>query len=512
MTIRQNKIYLVLIIILGAILRFFNLGTRPFDGDEGIIILISDNSWHELLTRTAFDVHPPLYHLLVKLSLYLGINTWTTRLISAISGIVLIYLVYIFTKKLLGRFSKQENSLIPLITSVLTAISPYLIYPSQEVRMYSLFATLALGSYYFFLFLIVEKSWSKWLGYILFSAALIYTQYLGFLVIFSQIIYLIFFEENELKKIWQWLLSWITILVLFIPQASTAYNQLFGRLTEQSQALNILTNIKSLSGALYRFGAGRIFLDLTPTHLKEMLVTQPVNFIVLLLTLIIPLILLICGWIIIYKKYRQAFWFLTTPIILAVSVCLFSSEIGSKASRYLIYLTPFYLIFLAAGFASFWQKSWKVILPIGIVIIFLASDGHHFFVESKAPGVNTIANYICQNHGNDDAVLIRGGFGGGEQWVFDYYYKNCVNKGIFDVIDLLGSYKLGNLAELKAINPVEKVKELLASYQTVWFYDLTYSNYDFSSLRSTANVNIINSGTDKEQKNLDLIKISEAVK
>ena len=502
---QKEKIYLIAIIILGIFLRLFYLGVRPFDGDEGIMVLIANNSWSELLVRASADVHPPLYHVLLKLFLNFGISTWTVRLLSAICGIIFVYLIYIFFKKLLQNIFPESNK-ISLVATLLAAISPYLVYPSQEARMYSLFALLSLGSYYFCLSIIEKSSWKNWIFYILFSVAMIYTQYLGVVVLASQFIYLLIFEPSFKNKIWQWIILWMAIIALFIPQFSTAINQFSGRSLEQSQGINIIGNLKSIFGAFYRFGAGRIFLDLSPSHIKSLMANDPLVFAVFLITLIIPIVIFITGLIAIYKKSAKTFWFLILPIIISVVAGLFVTEIGGKASRYFIYLVPFYIILISIGFSKLWQKSWKIIFPIGFIAISLYSLYNHYFYESKQPGVNVIANYVCANQGANDIVMMRGGFGGGEGWVFNFYNQDCQNKT--SVFDMLGSYQTGNLAELKSVDPLDKTKELLNKYQTVWFYDLTYSDYDFYKLSDNYNANIVDIGKDKEEKNLQLIKIS----
>jgi uncharacterized membrane protein len=454
------------------------------------MVLIASNDWKALFERASFDVHPPLYHIFLKLLLNFGTNEWTVRIFSATCGVVTIIGIYYFVRALISKK-------IGIITSLLVAISPYLIYPSQEARMYSFFALLVFASYYYFHKLLEKKDPKYFIGYIIFSALMIYTQYLSFVVIFSQFVYLVI-SKKLLSYVWKWVASWIMILVLFLPQVQTFISQFMGRTGEQSVSYSLLSNVKGVIGAFYRMGAGRIYLDLSPGAIKDLLFSSPVEFIFFMVTLIVPLVLMIIGIKHLYKKDKEKLFFLVTPIIIAIIIGLISSDIGLKASRYFIYVAPFYFIILAIGFNEYFAKRWIIVFPIMFVVISVLSLYQHYFVEVKAPGANKIAAYIDANSKRNDAVLIRGGFGGGEEWVFDYYNKNKNLK----IVDMLGDYKAGNLAQLQGVKSDIEVNELEAKYNTVWYYDMTYSNPLLTG-------NKIDLGRDKENKNLILWEITK---
>lgn len=507
-----NKLYLILIMFLGAVLRLFQISQRPLDGDEGIILKIANNSFAEVINQAAKDVHPPLFHLMTKPIInWLGVHEWSGRLLPAILGVVLVYLVYQFARQLFDHHKK-----ISIAAALLTGISCYLIYPSQEIRMYMLFAVLATSSYYYFWLLAQNVSNNKlpkcnhWIIYIIFSTLLIYTQYLGCVVLFSQLCYLIFLGFKSKFPIYQktylkWISSGILILVLFTPQLGTMLMQFTSRVTEQSQSISIAANIKGLVGAFYRFGSGRLFLDLNLSAIKTLLVDNPWVFLGFLISLIVPLVLFIQGLRIAYQKYSSQFWFLISPIIMAMLLAIFSAEVGGRASRYLIYIFPFYIIFVSLASSDYLKSRWWRLWPIAFVLINLVGLYQHYQVENKAPGVNNIANYIYQNHQPGDIILIRGGFGGGEEYIFNYYWQQLAISHAYRqagdqplaVYDMLGSYQAGNLVQLKAVNPQDQANLLLETYQRVWFYDLTYSNYQIDGTKH-------NLGKDKEQKDLIL--------
>jgi hypothetical protein len=58
-----------------------------------------------------------------------------------------------------------------------------------------------------------------------------------------------------------------------------------------------------------------------------------------------------------------------------------------------------------------------------------------------SPGANAIAQYISSNTKKGDAILLRGGFGGGEKWSLQYYYKNCqISDSQLPIFDMFESY------------------------------------------------------------------------
>jgi uncharacterized membrane protein len=132
------------------------------------------------------DFHPPLFYYITHYYQLIGISSeWFLRLLPVIFGVATIYFSYKIAIKI---FNKKSA----LFSAFLLAVSSYHIYYSQEYRMYSLFALLTVMSWYF----LYEKKTTSWM---LTSLAAIFTNYFYFLVLFSQIIWVNFFDE-KLKK------------------------------------------------------------------------------------------------------------------------------------------------------------------------------------------------------------------------------------------------------------------------------------------------------------------------
>jgi len=486
----------ITLLAVAAISRLSFLGLRPFDGDEGIILKIaSSSSLDAVLDGVANDVHPPLFHILQYFDLKIfGTGEFGARILSALCAVGAIYVIFILFKKL----SNEKTAFWVALLSIFSAI---LAYHAAEIRPYALFTLIFFGQLYLFILMLEKKRFWVVFGFCVLSALMILTQYLGFIILLGEGIYLFFNFKRDFKL--KNVFALIAPMVLFaLLWGGSFYHQLTGRLTEQSQSLSLKDNVIGLFSAIYRFGAGRIFLDLKEgmSNLTLQAKTEPIIMVVFVLSAIIPLLLVTLG---VYKaavkRDRILFVFaaIATPLILAA---LLSSEIGPRAVRYLSFLVPFYLYFIVLGYLgakNFYLKG----LYVFFALIFVAAYINGAYFERKKAGINTIAAYLTYNAKAEDAILIRGGYGGGEEWVLRFYLGEEQNE--FKIYDMYGDYSVGNLHTLKARRVEDKIALLKDNAQTVWFYDMTYT---FKTSDVTYSADQIPIGRDKEDKEIVLYK------
>ncbi len=143
-------VWLALITLLGAALRFYKLGTWSFWIDE--IYTINHALAHFSSSELIFENIPPSRNW-VPVSVIMtsqvlnqwGVNEWSARLSSVVIGILSIPIFYIPAKKMFG-------TVVALISVLLLAVSPWHIFWSQNARFYtsvSLFYSLALLAFHF---------------------------------------------------------------------------------------------------------------------------------------------------------------------------------------------------------------------------------------------------------------------------------------------------------------------------------------------------------------------------
>ena len=151
----SSKFILVIIIVLSFFLRTYKISDNPpsLNWDEVShgynaysILKTGKDEWgikFPLIFRAYGDYKLPLYIYLTAVSeLLFGLNSFSIRLVSALSGVGLVILGYLITKKL------TKNSAFSLIAAFLTSVSPWGLFLSRVAVEANLGAFLfALGLY-----------------------------------------------------------------------------------------------------------------------------------------------------------------------------------------------------------------------------------------------------------------------------------------------------------------------------------------------------------------------------
>ncbi|KYQ96986.1 hypothetical protein AWY96_00115 [Serratia plymuthica] len=134
------KHYVLTILVFATVIRFISLTTRYFWCDEASSVLTSRFDVDDLLYHASFDVHPPLYYLLLHgwMALF-GDSIMATRSLSLIFGVMTVGLAMGFTRWL-------ANERAALLAGWLMAIMPIAVRYSQEARMYALMGLLVIAA------------------------------------------------------------------------------------------------------------------------------------------------------------------------------------------------------------------------------------------------------------------------------------------------------------------------------------------------------------------------------
>lgn len=130
--IRHSSFVLFLIIAIGLALRLYRYDALSLWLDEGITVQVSRLPWWDVLGfNGAYETHPPLYFVLVKLAA-LGLpDTEAGRFVSVLAGALTLPVMYLLAQRLVGKGAA-------LFATALLALSPLHVWYSQEARMYTL--------------------------------------------------------------------------------------------------------------------------------------------------------------------------------------------------------------------------------------------------------------------------------------------------------------------------------------------------------------------------------------
>lgn len=243
---------IIYILIISFVLRLVLLN-QSFWLDEAISALTAAKPFPFQWTDIYGDFQPPLYYLILRLSMYIPLwSEWFLRLPSVLFGVATVGVLYLFTKE---KFGEK----IALISSLLLSISQFHIYYSQELRMYSLLGLLVLLSMWLF-------SNQKWILLTVVSVLGIYTNYMFFLTFVPQFVWFVYKHRKD-WTIWKrWGLSVLIIFLFFLPWLPNFSKQvLTGR--NLTEAFPNWSNISSppfwrlIPQIFLKFTMGRISLD-----------------------------------------------------------------------------------------------------------------------------------------------------------------------------------------------------------------------------------------------------------
>jgi 4-amino-4-deoxy-L-arabinose transferase-like glycosyltransferase len=140
MRLNRLTFILLLILIFAAALRFYRIDGQSFWNDEGNSARIAERSLQLITAGAAGDIHPPLYYYVLHFWRgVFGSSEMALRGLSAVLGIVLVWLTYLIAKRLF-------DAKIGLVAALIAALDPFQIYYSQEARMYMLLAVIGAAS------------------------------------------------------------------------------------------------------------------------------------------------------------------------------------------------------------------------------------------------------------------------------------------------------------------------------------------------------------------------------
>jgi mannosyltransferase len=141
-----NKIFLYLksqwallgIVLLGLLLRLWNLTAISLWHDEAFSALLIKYSWSEMMYRIGLDVHPPMYYIFLRIWHYIfGDSLFALRAMSVLFGVGTIIATYYFVNYVF------KNKRTALIAALLIAVNPFQVQYVTEARMYTMGAFFA---------------------------------------------------------------------------------------------------------------------------------------------------------------------------------------------------------------------------------------------------------------------------------------------------------------------------------------------------------------------------------
>ncbi len=218
---RNISFKLFIIVILGFLLR-----TWFIDKPEGLWYdeylswdIASQKDWGIFFTNMIRNCHTPFYYLYLKIwMIAFGDTDITLRYSSLIPSIISIPIMY-----LVGKEFKDKN--LGLFCALVTAISSFLIYFAQEVRLYSLIFLFSSLSLYFTIKVFKYSKIKDMVLQFVMCMFLVLTHTLGIIYVFLLILFTIFYvieklpeekRKKTIKKLSVYVLLPITAIIIAI--------------------------------------------------------------------------------------------------------------------------------------------------------------------------------------------------------------------------------------------------------------------------------------------------------
>lgn len=388
---------LVILVIIGSFLRFYNLGYNSLWLDEASTYTISQNSflgiWQTMMTG---EVNPPLFYWIEHVMLLFGNSEIVLRLVPALAGVLSIPVFYFVGKEFLDRNAG-------LISAALCMVAATLVYYSQEARAYSLALLFTALGTLFFLKALRSGSLSYWALFGIFMALAFWTHFYVIMFIAALIVY---------------------IVVLCLPQLRTEIPKIRGF------AVGLLIFLGMSSPIIFGF----VRTALTRSALSQTtLGFQGTDFIIGLfyqfadqneIATVLFCALFILGTVQIYRlnKSKGLFLITVTGFVLIASYIL-SFKIPMEC-RYVIFISLVFFLGIAGSYLVFFSLV-RNPLPVYALILIVCVIGAPWLFSYYSGYIKAdwrgIGNTLAQTTQPGDSIVCVPGY---ISQPLDYYYSN----------------------------------------------------------------------------------------
>ncbi len=337
------------IFIAGLFLRLIRIN-QGFWLDEAIGAIASHNySYKEIITVfLTHDNHPPLYYFLLKAwGNVFGFGDISLRIPNVIIGSLCIFLVY--------KLIKKQVPKLAIVVSIFVATSPFLIYYSQEVRMYMLTVFFSLVAIYSFFETLNPKYLKRyWLIFSVSIAGLMFTDYVPVFLLPVFPLFAIFIKKRDYSWWKYFSFSFLLLIILGILWIPTLLIQIHGG----STVLSVLPSWSSVAGGATLKQALLVWTK----FLLGRISIQPQKLYVLLLALFSATA--ITGMCLSFKSNKVPFikfvwlWLLVPLILCFIVSFIFPAFIYFRFT----FVTPAFLILIADGLFKINSRNLKWLL------------------------------------------------------------------------------------------------------------------------------------------------------
>ncbi len=256
--------WMVPILLLAFLLRIAYLDAQGLWWDEAFSFSLSIADFPTLTEDVVHDkVHPPLYYTLMHFWLALGHEEYLLRFFSVLWGVASVSIMYVAGRTVGGKR-------LGALAALLLAVSPFNVWYSQEVRMYSLTSMLVLAASVACLRLLRGDTLINWTAYGLLSLLALYSEYLYLLVALGHGVFLVILRRRYPAILRKWFFCMVVVGVLFLPWLLAVFDT--GGFYSASISWIAPARISDLFWTLYSLSVGLTSDPSNPLYLAAALI------------------------------------------------------------------------------------------------------------------------------------------------------------------------------------------------------------------------------------------------
>ncbi|MBN1890457.1 MAG: glycosyltransferase family 39 protein [Thermoflexales bacterium] len=350
----------------------------------------------------------PLYYFLLRAWIALvGYSVYALRFFSLLSGVLAVPLVYVLGLRLSVTTKAGSPGTIPVGVwgAVCTALSPYLVWYSQETKMYALLLALVVLAVYA-LRRAIEEGGAWWIVMVIATSLGVYIHILAALLILVEFAMLLVWHPCSRRNWVEALISFACLTLPYLPLVGWQLPALLQPVGQTGYPDYPFREIVYI--LIYGFSTGAV--------------AHPRGWI-----LVLPLLSLGMAGLLFGRAHWQhrgalAIW-IGLPILAMYAIARLRGPMFTD--RYLIWIGPAVYLLVALGVHFLWRQSH--LLALMVVIPLLISLGHGLQAQTSGPiksDFRATARFVEQRAEASDLMVFQIPHA---RYTFDYYYGPTFN-------------------------------------------------------------------------------------
>lgn len=425
--INQGILHAVLlgaVILLGAFLRFYDIGGESYWLDEATMVRVAGSDFNTIAMQATQRGRPPVFVVMAHLWMNVfGSSEAATRSLSAVTSIGAIVALYILGRKLF-------NPEVALFAAFLMAVSEFQIFYAQNFRYYGLQVLLVILSFWCYFRALEKLSWRSFALYAFVTLLMFYTHTFGVFVVAAQGIYFLI-SWRKYKASWlPWFVSQVFLGLTMLPGMLMAFGLIHDSPDGDGQSpfdwiphypfwYPVVTFFKfvfpsevrpnvmafAVAAGVFALGTALFIVMRGKTRWLQGLRELPTDTRALLSRR--DALLLVLCW-------------LGGAIVLPLIVSNTLQPIYTH--RYVISAAPALYLLLALGAVAL-RKLVPQIVVAAALIVAVTPGLHAYYVQDVKEPWRKVAAYIQSHPGNANTIVYAPGEKGSVEYTFKLYYQ-----------------------------------------------------------------------------------------